>query len=114
LVGALRLGGGLLGADGAPNLRVPGKSFLRQLACHCGYSRAVFRLQGRVRAADRICPQCERPLLPLGFAMLERLTREAVAAKEWERPLAALGFKAGDVFTVTRGDKALHFELGTD
>ena len=90
-----------------------GKSIIKRLDCPgCGFTRAMFRLEGRIRAPDRRCPQCGRELLAAGFNMKAHLVADTLGPRDAARSLASLGLRAGDVITISDGRRERHYELG--
>jgi len=95
-------------------LQVPGRLFERRLVCRCGASRVVCRLKGRLPASASLCRKCGGAMTPVGFEMCDRLVRAELPLALLARPMAALAFRPLDVFTLSQGKAAAHFELGTD
>jgi hypothetical protein len=69
-------------------------------------------LNGRIRPSDRFCGRCNRQLLAAGFNLRACVSADALSARDAARSLASVGFRAGDVFTVSNGRREQHYELG--
>jgi len=95
-------------------LEVPGKLFVRQLACQCGKTLQVLHLKGRFAAAGQACPGCGGRMLPLGTGLRNVLAREALSPCELARPLSTLGLQQADVIAIGKGSRLHYFELGSD
>ncbi|HUW58243.1 MAG TPA: ThiF family adenylyltransferase [Planctomycetota bacterium] len=103
------------GWAGRTSLALDGHPFVRRIQCPgCGRVRDVLRLSGRLNARSLRCRKCGETMAPLGFYMTEQLEDEGDGRLR-ERRLDALGFLAGDVFTLgdASGGRA-HYELGGD
>ena len=111
LADACRLGNRGRRVDPQAALAVEPMTFVRTLACVCGGRREVLRLSGRLTARDSACPQCGQPMQPLGFGTFSRLAVQDFIAAELRLPLARLGFRPGDVFSVMHGDQVFHGQL---
>jgi molybdopterin/thiamine biosynthesis adenylyltransferase len=114
----LTLGDALeLGSAGVPNgpssLSVAGESFVQEMTCmSCDWKRPLTRLAGRLTRRHRRCVKCGGEMMAVGFTQLDRLSGDALPAAILGRPLARLGFQAGDIFTVERNGNETHHELG--
>lgn len=98
--------------NGPARLGFGGKALVDQLACPgCGLTRKVFRLTDRLRPTERACERCHRPLLPTGFHLHTHLAARALNPRDTSRSLASLGFRPGDVFSVSVGGREKHYEL---
>jgi molybdopterin/thiamine biosynthesis adenylyltransferase len=95
-------------------LEVPGKLFVRQLACRCGRTLQVLRLKGRFASVGQGCPGCGGRMLPMGTGLSNVLAREALSPRELARPLSTLGLQQADVISLGKGSRLHHFELGSD
>jgi hypothetical protein len=95
-------------------LRCTPQVFVTGLAClRCGTRREIpLRLSGRLRDAERICASCGGPLQPLGSELRDALARDDVPSALRHLPLAQLGFRGGDIVTLTTCDTANHIEIG--
>lgn len=106
--------GALLGQ--APDLRLgcPPQAFATGLVClRCGTRREItVHLADRLRARERVCSGCGGEMRPPGTDLHEWLSRAAVPANVHELPLDRLGFRPGDVVTVTEASHTRHLELG--
>jgi molybdopterin/thiamine biosynthesis adenylyltransferase len=109
LAAALALGGR------RASLRMDNHPLIARLSCPaCGRQRPVLRLKGRIPAGLRRCANCGCELLATGADMIDPIDADALTARELARPLAGLGFRAGDVFTVRRGNRDRHYQLAED
>jgi adenylyltransferase/sulfurtransferase len=108
---ALRLGRRGRRVDPQAALAAEPMSFVRALACPCGGRRELLRLSGRLPARLAACPQCGRPMQPFAFGTFSQLSAQEFTAAELRRPLAQLGFRPGDVFSVIHADKRFHAQL---
>jgi molybdopterin/thiamine biosynthesis adenylyltransferase len=110
-VGRLRGLGNGRGEATPLQLRVEGHRIDTRLRCAaCGETYDVLRLSGRP-AKDR-CRRCGDSLIPLGFYSRDRLELTGLPASTTRRSLRTLGFRDGDVFSLTSGAHERHFELG--
>ncbi|MGD2151939.1 MAG: ThiF family adenylyltransferase [Gemmatimonadales bacterium] len=98
--------------DAAPlQLRVEGHRINTRLRCvACGVIDDVLHLSGRPVVKD--CRQCGDALIPMGFYSCDRLDLATLSARTRRRSLRSVGFRDGDVFTLTDGKHDRHFELG--
>jgi len=104
------------GTPSAPRLAVEGLSFVRKLLCQeCGRTRSVVRLSGRLRPGQKVCRRCGGPMAPIGFEMTPDLGADDGGAALRGRSLGALGFRAGDIFSLD-ADRAARrrFVIGGD
>ncbi len=119
--------------QGAPVLRVGSKLFLRKLVCVCGAEKRLLKLEGRLSATQSRCRRCGGLLVPLGTSSSpwltirdmdeangETATRAAgreyrlagvITSAERRLPLARLGFRPGDVFSLCVGAHEQHWAL---
>jgi len=111
---ALALGAGRskVKAQAAATLEVPGRMFVRELACQCGERRRVLRLKGRLRSSQRICAKCGRIMSPLGTGLRNALVGDTLSPSELARPLSSLGLLPADVIALGRRNRLSCFELG--
>jgi molybdopterin/thiamine biosynthesis adenylyltransferase len=108
-----------LGSDGSNSksqaagvLEVPGKLFVRELACSCGARRSVLRLKGRFGAAAQACAKCGRRMSPTGTGLANVLARDALSPGDLAHPLSALGLQPADVIAIGERRQINFFELG--
>ncbi|HVR30788.1 MAG TPA: hypothetical protein VMS86_14795 [Thermoanaerobaculia bacterium] len=108
---------------GEPLLRVAGAHFARELVCaRCGHRRRVLRLvrpaaqlsPPRLSPRGAACRRCGGPIVPVGFALAEEVSRRALPARALAAPLRTLGLRAGDVVTLVAGGRAAHLEIDVD
>lgn len=80
--------------------------FVSELACpqRCDRVRFPLRLERSVTPARARCRGCRQPMLPVGTGTHDLLWRSEMKASDRRRSMAALGFRAGDVFTVVAAD----------
>jgi len=109
---ALGPGGSSPDSQAAEVLEVPGKLFVRELACPCGERRAGLRLKGRLGAAAQTCGKCGERMLPTGMGLINGLARGALSPRELAKPLSSLGLRAADVIAICCGSRVNFFELG--
>lgn len=111
---ALELGRRTGGEEGPLTLRVEGRTFVKKLSCPgCGQTRSLLRLYGRLSPAERTCAQCGLELVAAGFDMVDRLDAVSLSKKVLARSLRNIGFRPGDVFTVSGGPSGeSHYEIG--
>jgi adenylyltransferase/sulfurtransferase len=89
-----------------------GRMLVKRLDCPgCGFTRRIFRLQGRLRRGDRFCARCGREMLSAGFHMKARLSNADLGPGDADRSLASLGLQAGDVISLGNGTDEKYFEL---
>jgi molybdopterin/thiamine biosynthesis adenylyltransferase len=101
------------GGDGAPGLAVERKPFVRAMHCPtCGWRRELIRLEGRLTGRQRSCAKCGDPMTVVGFESLDRLSADVLPPSALTRPLSRLGFLPGDIFSVARGGRETHVEIG--
>jgi molybdopterin/thiamine biosynthesis adenylyltransferase len=99
-------------ADGLA-FRVAGQRFATALACsQCGTEQAVFQLERALRHGSRQCAACRGELRSIGFALHEAVTADATPDAALNAPLATLGLRAGDVFSLSTRSVDAHYELG--
>jgi molybdopterin/thiamine biosynthesis adenylyltransferase len=93
-------------------LKVEGKIFLLGLTCQgCGRRRSFVRLAAGQRPNYVKCRRCKGSMLAGGFDTTERLELASLSSALLDRSLASLGFRAGEVFSVSDGRREKHFEL---
>ena len=95
-------------------LEVPGRTFVRELACQCGERRRVLRLKGRFRRAQQVCGKCGQLLAPLGTGLASALAAEALTPSELARPLSSLGLEPREVIAIGHNGRFSCFELGIE
>ncbi len=112
--GRLTIGDALeLYAPGRGRLSVKGKSFIRELVCGpCRRQRSLLVLQGRVDRLQQSCDGCGHPMEAAGFSLLDHLSHEVLSPPDLGLPLASIGFRPGDVFSLDRGGGEVHYEIG--
>ena len=110
----LRIGAVLrLAPGGCAGLRIDGQAFVRALVCpRCGVRQArSWGLSGRL-GAERICPQCRRPMLAPGEDTRVWLVAADVSPERLDDPLCSLGVRDGDVVSVGDAGDARYIEVG--
>ena len=106
----------LLKGDKSPVLRVPGKVFVKKLTCPgCGKVKSGLRLHHSLALGlkKRICSRCGEEMMASGLDMTHELDPSQLFQGTMDLPLRALGFRAGDVFSIfdpSKG-KESHYEL---
>jgi molybdopterin/thiamine biosynthesis adenylyltransferase len=111
----LAMGTTLRDADDRLAFRVAGQRFTTALVCsQCGAERVAFQLVRALRHSSRQCPTCRGELRPTGFALREAVTADAAPDAALDAPLAELGLRAGDVFSLSTPSVDAHYELGGD
>lgn len=105
---ALDLSGAGLGVEGRP--------FVRAVQCAgCGGTRQVLHLAGRLPKRGTWCSRCGQGMQPVGFEMSDRLGLGGLDRKVLKQPLARLGLRDGDVFSIQFGDRErIQWEVGRD
>jgi adenylyltransferase/sulfurtransferase len=99
-------------SDSSAALAFGGQPVVKRLDCPgCGFTRRIFRLQRRLRPADRFCDRCGREMLSAGFYMKTRLSRADLSPGDADRSLASLGLRQGDVISLSNGAGKKFFEL---
>ena len=96
------------------SLRVEGKSFVRALICAaCSRRREALQLAADWAAFSRTCRRCRGSMTALGFDVVDSIERSALSSRSLGRSLRTLGFREGEVFTVSSRAHEKYFELGT-
>jgi molybdopterin/thiamine biosynthesis adenylyltransferase len=98
----------------AAGLEVPGKLFVRELACQCGARRSGLCLKGRLGEALLTCKRCGRKMSPTGGGLSNVLARDALSPRELSKPLTALGLQPADIIAVGAGQRIGFYELGAN
>lgn len=97
--------------DGESSLRVEGKLFVKRLVCaNCGHTRHLLRLRESLGRRESTCFLCGRRLLAGGWDLAEKLTGN-LPRRLLARPLASLGLRKGEIFSVSDGETERHFEI---
>jgi adenylyltransferase/sulfurtransferase len=106
---ALALGPG----DGDAALTQDGQFFVSRLTCvACGWrSEPGWTLSERISTHQRICRQCGGRALPAAFDQEAELDAEVLSESWRGRSLSRLGYRNGDVFSLTTGEHVIHLEL---
>lgn len=100
-------------ANGAPVcLGVEGQVFVTRLTCQgCGQSKALLRLSGRLRGAERRCGRCgTSPMKAAGSDMLGHLDIAALPEVQRRRSLCSVGVRSRDVLVVSGPSGVSHYE----
>lgn len=100
-----------------PAISVEGHEFATRLDCAaCGRRTPITpRLYGRLGEEARRCVGCGGPLFAPGFYRLPALTRSALSPATLALPLAAFGFRRGDVLSVNGdGNPPVHLALAKE
>ncbi len=117
--GRLTLGRALgLGGDDGGNdlsaLRIEGSPFVQKLSCRqpgCGkHSRSILMLRRRL-GSPPACRYCGSPLEASALDLTDSLP-SSLPACDLRRTLSSLGLTTGDVVTISRRGKDLHFRMG--
>jgi len=96
------------------SLRVEGKSFVRALICGaCSRRREALQLVADWAAFSRTCRRCRGSMTALGFDVVDSIERSTLSSRSLGRSLRTVGFREGEVFTVSSRAKEKYFELGT-
>ena len=96
------------------SLRVEGKSFVRVLICGaCSRRGEALQLVADWAAFSRTCRRCRGSMTALGFDVVDSIERSTLSSRSLGRSLRTLGFREGEVFTVSSRAQEKHFELGT-
>jgi molybdopterin/thiamine biosynthesis adenylyltransferase len=103
---------GATSARGVATLEVPGSVFVTRLVCPtCSTERRMFRLQRSLTESDLTCSVCRGRMVAGGRDVLDRLTGDPWPANLADRTLSAIGLEPGEVFKVTRGERARFYQL---
>jgi molybdopterin/thiamine biosynthesis adenylyltransferase len=95
-----------------PTLSVFAKTFVTELICSgCAMSTATLTLSGSLSEADIACPGCGQPMAVTGFGLTEQLVLAQLSPTARDAPLGRLGFRTGEVITLTAGPTEIHVEL---
>jgi len=87
--------------------------FAIRLKCKkCGHSKDILYLSNRLATRMKKCRDCGDEMIPVGFYMKENLNQMNVPQKSLNYHLSRLGFKPGDIFTVSNGDEERHYCIG--
>ncbi|HEV8599746.1 MAG TPA: ThiF family adenylyltransferase [Gemmatimonadales bacterium] len=98
--------------NGDLRLRVEGKPFVRELSCSaCGATRRLLRLAVALRESELRCSDCGARCIPAGFGLSESIAEHSLTRAERNRPLAALGARAGEVLSIGTAERELHLTL---
>jgi molybdopterin/thiamine biosynthesis adenylyltransferase len=109
---ALRGNGSTTKSGTGTFLEVPGKLFVRELACPCGARRSTLRLKGRFGTAGQACARCGGRMSPAGTGLTNVLARRSLSPRELARPLSALGLQSADVIAIGARCRVVFYELG--
>lgn len=92
-----------------------GRPLIKRLHCPgCGFTRRIFRLQGRFKVHEQFCSRCGREMLSAGFHMKPRLSSADLGPGDAERSLASLGLRAGDIISLSNDTGKKYLELRAD
>lgn len=110
---AFKAANGSEDADGLA-IAVEGHQFTRALFCQpCGNQVPCSpRLERRIPAARRRCPQCGGVMVARGWDMTECLEYDSLDSRDRRRSLGSLGLRSGDIITVRTPGGDRHFQLG--
>jgi len=110
---ALELDGDDTG-EAPSTLRVEGSAFVRKLSCNrpgCGrHSRSVLKLSRRL-GAPLVCKCCGVGLTASAMDLADAL-EASLPPRDLRRTLASVGLRTGDVVTIARPAKDLHYRIG--
>lgn len=96
------------------SLRVEGKSLVRALVCEgCSRRREHLQLVADWTACARTCRRCRSAMTARGFDVVDSVGPSTLSSRWLGRSLRTLGFREGEVFTVSDRAREKHFELGT-
>ena len=96
-------------------LHVEGDVFVRQLSClQCRATRDVLVRQRRLTPAQRRCGRCGAAMAAAAHQVVHKLPLNVLPARYLLRTLADLGFRDGDVFTLSQHEKSVHYAIGDD
>jgi hypothetical protein len=86
--------------------------FATKIMCSsCGSMSDTLRLSGRLRHSEQNCGCGGRRVAP-GFFLKESVALDDLTPAQLDCPMAGIGFKPGDLFTISREEhQALHFRL---
>ena len=102
--------GSTRGSQSEGRLSLDGIPFVTGLRClGCGRLAPTLALRRSITA--RACRSCGGRLTASGADLVSCLALDTLPVVPCGQSLQSLGFEAGDVFTIRRGDRARHFEL---
>jgi hypothetical protein len=97
------------------SLSVPGNPFVLGLTCpDCFRNQDVFRLSKQLTQKNQTCAACGAHLTIDGFSLRDRVRLSDLPEGLCQRPLAALGMRPGDVFTLESASNVLHYRIAID
>jgi hypothetical protein len=86
--------------------------FVKDLVCpECKTKKVFLHLERRLTEQLRICAKCDDQMV-VGHAVLDKLKAGNLAAPMLEQPLASLGFRSQDIFTISSPSGDRHYEIG--
>ena len=109
---ALRLGVNARINGEQKSLSVEGVAFVFTLRClGCGHAKKLLRLESSLNRCARTCRRCGRQMIAAGLDRLEKLISTNLSSGMLARSLSSVGFRLGDVFTVSEGRNEIHYEI---
>lgn len=111
---ALALAGSRSGGGNCLSLRAAAEPFVTKLTCpDCGAEKRLLRLRHRLTPRQLSCRNCATTMVATGFDMLDGLEAGRLPPHVLERSLQSVGFRSGDIFTVSSPEGDTHYELGS-
>jgi molybdopterin/thiamine biosynthesis adenylyltransferase len=100
-------------APGATSLEVFGRRFVTALVCpECARRLPIVRVAGKLRAADRVCPDCTAEMVASGFHTVDALDVERMLDAARTLSVRDLGVRGGDVLVLSSPSEMLRrFEV---
>lgn len=101
--------------ESSSELAVEGDALVGESSCRdCGRAWAPWKLRARLAPEDRVCAGCEKPLIPAGFDLVERLSAKRVPAEHLRRSLRDFGLRPGDVFSIHAQGGEAHYQIALE
>lgn len=92
--------------------RVAGQRFAVALSCpQCGASRSTFLLERALRRAVTECDACHGRMRTAALGLRETVVVDATLEAPLDVPLARLGLRSGDVFSLSTPSVEAHYEM---
>jgi hypothetical protein len=87
--------------------------FVTRMVCQaCGAARSLLRLEASLGPGDSKCGSCGETMLVPGFDKVERVDPASVPELSFDRSLASIGLRSGDVVSVGIEGSERHLEIG--
>jgi molybdopterin/thiamine biosynthesis adenylyltransferase len=107
------IGTALRDAEARLVFRVAGQRFAVGLTCaQCGRPHPTFQLERALRHTPASCDACRGALRATGFDLRDAVAFDAISPMALDMPVARLGLRPGDVFSLSTPTVQTHYELG--